>query len=624
MTNTPMDYTALVERAKSGDREAMEALTEGVRGRLYAYVYRIVLREHLAQDITQETLLEMFKVLGKLQKADRFWPWLRAIAFNKIRRHHSKLKQHREAVAAGYSPNPENYEQAEMGLSGVVADELKFLVLGAMGELKPSHRKVLTMRCYENMDYADIAELMGCSELSARVAFCRAKKSLERALSRRGFHKGFLVTALLVFGKVTAPTEAAAAAISITTATTSAGVAAGLIAFAGSKAAVVSVAAAGAVAVGTVVMPGILESEPPSSDPSLIGGTGQSVIASNAQHAEESWFFYPLSSDGPVLMRRTQWDDNGRAYPVFWQDERASYIFDRRRNTISISNYHIYNSDLSVMRLPTDSPELTEFLSSVEGSASQDMDYVEASGRGLLVVAAKGRDGAARAQIIRHYNVLDEEYSMYQWPPDAEWVDNRDTMHERGWTYFRVSGRLGDDVVSGTGRLPLVSGMVSEKYPWLRLRVGDKYTIVDDPSRSRVFNGQDELLDMYPGMMFFTGLSRPWMGLHTIDSIRRDAALTRCTFETENSSDTGRVQVRVACHDMTLTYSIDMEKDLVTSISFKRNNQSQSFGELSISYMQEIDDSAERFTTPRQSSYGRPQRDRLGILWWEKCVEGSL
>ena len=618
-----MDYTALVEQARGGNRQAMEALAEGIRGRLYAYVYRIVLREHLAQDITQETLLEMFKVLGKLQQADRFWPWLRAIAFNKIRRHHSKLKQHRQAVEAGYSVNPGDYEQSEVGLTGIVADELRQLVLGAMAELKPSQRKVLTMRCYEDMDYGDIAQLMGCSELSARVAFCRAKKSLERALSRRGFHKGFLVTALVVFGKITAPSEAAAATISITAATTSAGATAGLIAFAGSKAAVVSIAAAGAVAAGVVLMPGGVDTPAPGSDKTLVA-TSRSIGAEDG-HAGESWFFYPVSPDGPVMIRRFERDDHGQLYACSWQDDRASYAFDRGRNTISINNYPVYNSDLSVMRLPTDGPALTDFLTAVEGPMSRGVDYVSASGRGLLVIAATGHNGdGRRAQIIRHYNVLDEEYSMYQWPPGAALVDNRDVMHRRGWTYFRVSGRIGEDVVNGTGRLPLACGLTAEHYPWLRLRIGNTYSIIDDASRARVFNGRDELVGIYAGLSFFEGLPRPWMGLHVIDSIRRDAALAGCRFETENSSDTGRVQVKVACHGVILTYSIDMEKDLVTSITLTPRDTSGRPGVLSFSYMQEMDETVGQFETPGQSISERPQQTRLGILWLDKCAGATL
>ena len=46
-------------------------------------------------------------------------------------------------------------------------------------------------------------------------------------------------------------------------------------------------------------------------------------------------------------------------------------------------------------------------------------------------------------------------------------------------------------------------------------------------------DAQGTALGKYPRGSFFKGLSRPWMGLHTIDSVRRDAAEQRARFETQ-------------------------------------------------------------------------------------------
>ena len=89
------EYIELVRRAQSGDKGSLDDLAELVRGRLYAYVYRIVLRDDVAQDIVQESMLEMFKILDKLEQAELFWPWLRGIGFNKIRHHRTREKRHR-------------------------------------------------------------------------------------------------------------------------------------------------------------------------------------------------------------------------------------------------------------------------------------------------------------------------------------------------------------------------------------------------------------------------------------------------------------------------------------------------------------------------------------------------
>ena len=117
------NYTGLVQRAQLGDTECLNRLAELVRGRLYAYTLRIVLHEDLAQDIVQESMTEMVKILGKLEKADRFWPWLRGIAFNKIRRHFSKEKRHQAVSMTDFVS--EDYlhdkQEGQEGLAEVVS-----------------------------------------------------------------------------------------------------------------------------------------------------------------------------------------------------------------------------------------------------------------------------------------------------------------------------------------------------------------------------------------------------------------------------------------------------------------------------------------------------------------------
>ena len=77
-------YIGLVKQAQSGDKASLERLVELARAPLVEYVYRLTLRNDLAQDIVQESMVDMFRFIGKLDRADRFWPWLRRIAFNKV------------------------------------------------------------------------------------------------------------------------------------------------------------------------------------------------------------------------------------------------------------------------------------------------------------------------------------------------------------------------------------------------------------------------------------------------------------------------------------------------------------------------------------------------------------
>jgi RNA polymerase sigma-70 factor (ECF subfamily) len=68
--------TALVERARSGDRDAFAVLALGAVDRLYA-IARLVLRDaDLAEDATQEALVRAWTGLPRLRDAERFDAWL--------------------------------------------------------------------------------------------------------------------------------------------------------------------------------------------------------------------------------------------------------------------------------------------------------------------------------------------------------------------------------------------------------------------------------------------------------------------------------------------------------------------------------------------------------------------
>ena len=249
-----LSYIQLVEQAKLGNQKCLDRLTELAAERLRVYVYRLTLQDDLTQEIVQESMLEMFKILGKLRKADRFWPWLYGIAVNKLRRHHRTERAQKRAITSKAKHAGTARERQE-GLENLVGQELKQIVSVAMRSLKTRHRAVLVMRCYDGMSYADIAESMGCSEFSTRMLFLRAKRLLQKQLSRNGFGRGSLLTALVLFGKMTASSEAAAAQISVTAASTKVGFLAGLVGLATSKTAIVSFGTAGVVAVGSIVAP---------------------------------------------------------------------------------------------------------------------------------------------------------------------------------------------------------------------------------------------------------------------------------------------------------------------------------------------------------------------------------
>jgi RNA polymerase sigma-70 factor (ECF subfamily) len=69
----------LVERARSGDREAFAVLVHQVSDQLYAVAHRILRDSGLAEDALQNALVLAWRRLPHLRDADRFEAWVHRI-----------------------------------------------------------------------------------------------------------------------------------------------------------------------------------------------------------------------------------------------------------------------------------------------------------------------------------------------------------------------------------------------------------------------------------------------------------------------------------------------------------------------------------------------------------------
>jgi hypothetical protein len=186
-------------------------------------------------------------------------------------------------------------------------------------------------------------------------------------------------------------------------------------------------------------------------------------------------------------------------------------------------------------------------------------------------------------------------------------------MHKRGWTYFQISGQISGEAVSGAGRIPFVYAASKRFRPWLKLQLGDGSKIVDSGAEACVYDRSSKVAARYKGGSFFKGLGRPWMGLHTIDVVRRDAAEQEVGFETKPLPGRERVEVVLNCKQIELVYTINMKTDVVEKITFSASDGSE--GELRFSYLQDIENLGNEFAPPRIRSDRAPRRQDQGILW---------
>ncbi len=631
------EIVRLARLAKQGQEDAKNGLARLAEAGLSTYIYRITLDRDLTEDLCQEVLAEMFNELDNLKDVKKIRGWMYKIANTRILRYRRK-KRRKAAISASVfyrdllAEHPDHKQQD--GLHHLLRQELSKTIMIAMRELEDKYRAVLALRFYEQLNFTDIAVAMQCSELGARMMFFRAKNSLRKQLSRHGLSKGLMLMCLGLFGKITAPAEAAGE-VTVSAASAKIGIGAAIATLASTKIGITTIAAS-VVAIASVGGVKAL-SGPSLPDRSQItsfefatqlqnstGGAIGSLSAGLFDHR----FYFPDGSNGPLFTRTARWNPHRSLELCSWlQNDQANYYYHAGEQKVYINNYRSWAGNYRVSRLPTDPPGFTEFLSEVEG-ISKSIYYKRDRRTGLIVNSVDNRFvDVPNFETDYRYNHLDADIFEYNWPQDVPVIDERDRMHVRGWTYFTVKGSLGGRKVSGYGQIPFVYSRLKERPPWLVLSIGDDLRIIDCNKGSCIIRSDDTIVESYRAGSFFTGLSQPWMGLHTIDILRRNAVKERMWFDTALARNYRDALITMLCDDnrrrADMVYVVDLEKDLVKRIRFRVRKHQAGF--LTFNYLQDIEYDNDMFTEPLLPvDYSGKTARPLSITWLIDLVEGKI
>jgi len=247
-------FTTTVLEAQRGDKLSMTRLAEGAEKRLYAYIYRLTLDHDLTEELLQQTLLKMVESLGDLRAPELFWPWLFRTALGHVQ-HHFRAEKQRSRIEMSACDREQLRDRLadtyDDGLTFASRKELMGTIFQAMSRIKLNYRNVVVLRCLEGMSYQEIAGVLNCKELHARVLFFRGRNALRRQLTRRGYREGLLLTALGLFKLATSHAKGTAAAGSINAACLDVGLLAAVVGSVGTRIGIVAAAFFGFLAATT-------------------------------------------------------------------------------------------------------------------------------------------------------------------------------------------------------------------------------------------------------------------------------------------------------------------------------------------------------------------------------------
>jgi len=166
--------TELVIRAQHGDEGAFTSLAVAVGDRLHAVAHRILRDTDLAEDATQQALLNVWRDLPQLRDPARFDAWSYRLL---VRACYAEARRTRSASNLRLLPADE--PMGADGMSLVVdRDQLE----RGFRRLSVDHRAVVVLHHYLDLPLSEVAETLGVPEGTVRSRLHYAMRGLRAAL----------------------------------------------------------------------------------------------------------------------------------------------------------------------------------------------------------------------------------------------------------------------------------------------------------------------------------------------------------------------------------------------------------------------------------------------------------
>jgi RNA polymerase sigma factor (sigma-70 family) len=175
----------LIERSKTGDRDAYDVLVERYQGLAFRAAYLTLGDVDEAEDAVQEAFVKAYLNLGRFQPGAPFRPWLLRIVTNealnsqRTSRRQASLQIRSEHAALGHH-SPEGPEDA------VVAVETRLALVDGLNRLPARDRALIAYRYFLDLSPSEIADIWDRPASTIRTQLSRALRKLREQLDLHG------------------------------------------------------------------------------------------------------------------------------------------------------------------------------------------------------------------------------------------------------------------------------------------------------------------------------------------------------------------------------------------------------------------------------------------------------
>jgi RNA polymerase sigma-70 factor (ECF subfamily) len=181
----------LMLRVRDDEDGAFADLVERYQHRLVAVMHHLVGNTEEAEDLAQEVFLRVYRARKKYRPRSKFSTWLFTIA-NNLALNSLRARQRKPVVplamrdSGPLGSRPQEQLVLDTGTGPqqrLQKQELAELVKKALDALNERQRMAVVLNKFEDMNYAEVAEVMGLTTKAVKSLLSRARLNLRAALT---------------------------------------------------------------------------------------------------------------------------------------------------------------------------------------------------------------------------------------------------------------------------------------------------------------------------------------------------------------------------------------------------------------------------------------------------------
>jgi len=183
----------LMAKIATGDEGAFEILVDRHQGSILNIIYRYIGDRTQAKDLAQEVLIRVWKSAETYRPEAKFTTWLYRITanlcFNELKSSRRKkwFSFHQSHDQSGDTIEETLSDGAPSAEDLLIEKERSRQISDALRSLPDNQRMALVLKRYDDLSYAEIAQIIGCSVSAVESLLVRAKRTLQEKL--KNFNK---------------------------------------------------------------------------------------------------------------------------------------------------------------------------------------------------------------------------------------------------------------------------------------------------------------------------------------------------------------------------------------------------------------------------------------------------